>query len=524
MTLILKEVLEHPALAEACPQLLSGTDQLGRMVRWIHSADLYDIAPLLRGNEVLLTNGVGLLGVDEAGVRTYVRRLAERPVAGLFFEVGRTFAEIPPAMVDEAQKLNLVLVVLQPVLRFTEVAEALNSGVIDRSVARLRHADEISRALSETLARGGTVAEILQQVADAVGSWAVLYDVSNQAVATAGEVDRSAHSTDVPILIEGTAWGRLALGTSTGSDLRIEAVLERAPRVIELCLIREQPGVASAFRGRQVLLEQLAAGTAVEASTLGDRLRAAGIPTKGHHYVCVVLNSDIVEDAPRVMDAVARECGQAVFGFVGRTLCAVLAARAIQERSLLAGDIQRYLSAELRNERRTCAAVGATLRSPARLPYEMQQTRLSLSICSASPMQRTVVRSRSVAIERVLLAQADREGMQRFVEEILGPIIGPDHRASSLLETLRVFVDCGGSKSHAASRLHLRRQSLYYRLRKISTDLEVDLDDPSQLAIFATAFAARRTLELLESPHNGWLAAGGQTPGSGADSLCRHME
>jgi len=38
---------------------------------------------------------------------------------------------------------------LQPVLRFTEVAEAVNSELIDRSVARLRHADEISRTLSE---------------------------------------------------------------------------------------------------------------------------------------------------------------------------------------------------------------------------------------------------------------------------------------------------------------------------------------------------------------------------------------
>ncbi len=83
-------------------------------------------------------NGVGLVGVDETGRRLYVRRLAESGVAGLLFEVGRTFAQVPADMVDEARDVGLPVVELQPVLRFTEVAEAVNSELIDRSVARLR--------------------------------------------------------------------------------------------------------------------------------------------------------------------------------------------------------------------------------------------------------------------------------------------------------------------------------------------------------------------------------------------------
>src|SRR6476646_2220241 len=189
MPLILRQVLDHPVLQPAHPVLLSGEEHVDHAVRWVHTADLYDIAPLLRGDEVLLTNGVGLVGIDEAGRRLYVRRLAESGVAGLLFEVGRTFAQVPQDMVDEARDVGLPVVELQPVLRFTEVAEAINSELIDRSVARLRHADEISRTLSEALARGASLSELLEHIAATLKTSVSLSDYAGRVVVAAGHFD-----------------------------------------------------------------------------------------------------------------------------------------------------------------------------------------------------------------------------------------------------------------------------------------------------------------------------------------------
>ena len=95
------------ALVRAQPSVLSGHDHLDHAVRWVHTADLYDIAPLLRGDEMLLTNGVGLINVDESARRVYVRRLAESGVAGLCFEVGRTFAEVPQEIAKKSSNFPL---------------------------------------------------------------------------------------------------------------------------------------------------------------------------------------------------------------------------------------------------------------------------------------------------------------------------------------------------------------------------------------------------------------------------------
>ncbi|MFQ6326889.1 PucR family transcriptional regulator [Nocardia sp. CWNU-33] len=499
MSLVLREVLAHPAFEDASPRLVSGHDQLDHIVRWIHSADLYDIAPLLRGDEVLLTNGVGLLNLDESAQRTYVRRLAECSIAALFFEVGRTFVDVPEAMVDEARKRGLPLVVLQPVLRFTEVAEAINSEVIDRSVVRLRHSDEISRMLSEELVRGARVSELVQHIADAVKGWAMLSDSSDQVIASTnagdGQLDHQKPSAEVPIMIEGTAWGRLRVGSVAVSGVVVEAVLDRAPRVLELGLIREQPGVAAAFRGRQLLLEQLAKGTLPSSARLEDGLRGAGIPTSAREYCCVVLDPANIDNANHVANSIGRRYGDVIFGIVDRMLCVLVASRTGKHGKTLARVISEQLRAELHGISRPSAAVSGTIRTMDQLIRAMSDTRMNLSIATALGLAVPVVGNHSTAVERTLVQDCNPDALRRLVDEVLGPLISRDREG--LLSTLRVYVETAGSKAVTARLLHLRRQSLYYRLQRIEELIDLELSDPAEFGVLTVAFAAHRALGLI---------------------------
>jgi PucR family transcriptional regulator, purine catabolism regulatory protein len=496
MSLILRQVLEHPLLRRAQPSVLSGQDHLDHVVRWVHTADLYDIAPLLRGSEMLLTNGVGLLGVDEAARRLYVRRLAESGVAGLCFEVGRTFAQVPAEMVDEAREVGLPLVELQPALRFTEVAEAVNSELIDRSVARLRHADEISRALSEALARGATLTELIEQVAATLGTWARLSDYAGRAVVAAGHPDPEGEepSSEAPVLVEGTAWGRLTVGTSGITAVLVEAVMDRAPTVLGLCLIREQKDVAAGVRAQQVLLHHLVANEPADRTILAARLRAAGVATSDQHqYVCIAVDPSRVESAAHVVDAVVRRVGHGVFGLVEGTLCGVLAGQSDSASPNLAHVVRNAALAELWPQSRLCAAVSRTVRDASDLPRAMSETRATLSLGQDLHLKETVVSVQTLALERLLAAHGNPEATRQFVDDQIGALDKADSaRSSQLSQTLDVLAACGGSKAETAKRLHVRRQSLYYRLDQISKLLDVDLDDPKQLITLAVALTARR--------------------------------
>ena len=47
-------------------------------------------------------------------------------------------------------------------------------------------------------------------------------------------------------------------------------------------------------------------------------------------------------------------------------------------------------------------------------------------------------------------------------------------KSGQLSHTLEVLTACGGNKAEAAKRLHMRRQSLYYRLDQIANLLDVE--------------------------------------------------
>jgi PucR family transcriptional regulator, purine catabolism regulatory protein len=495
MSLILRQVLEHPLLLPAQPSVLSGHEHLDHAIRWVHTADLYDIAPLLRGDELLLTNGVGLVGVDETARRLYVRRLAESGVAGLCFEIGRTFAEVPAEMVDEARDVGLPIVELQPVLRFTEVAEAVNSELIDRSVARLRHADEISRALSEALARGASLTELIEQVAGVLGTWARLSDYAGRVVVAAGQSDTEGDepSSETPVLVEGTAWGRLAVGIAGIPAVLVEAVMDRAPTVLGLCLIREQKDVAAGLRAQQFVLHHLAANEPADRAILEARLRAAGVATSGHQYACIAVDPSRVESAAQVVDAILRRVGHGVFGLVEGTLCGVLAGQSDSASPNLAVVVRRAAVAELWPQSRLCATVSRTIRDVSDLPRAMSETRATLGLGQDLHLKETVVSVQTLALERLLTSHGSPEATRQFVDDQIGILERTDSaKKSELSHTLDVLAACGGSKAEAAKRLHMRRQSLYYRLDQISKLLDIDLDDPKQMITLAVAITARR--------------------------------
>jgi len=48
------------------PEVLAGASELDRPVRWVHTTELVDIGPLLRGGDLVLTTGIALPDSDEA--------------------------------------------------------------------------------------------------------------------------------------------------------------------------------------------------------------------------------------------------------------------------------------------------------------------------------------------------------------------------------------------------------------------------------------------------------------------------
>src|SRR6204780_3646222 len=96
------ELTVESLIAELGLTLVSGLQSAQAHVRWVHSTELTDPTPWLKGGELLLTMGIQLDGPKAQ--RELIERLADHEIAGLGFGTGFTHKRIPAALVTAASK------------------------------------------------------------------------------------------------------------------------------------------------------------------------------------------------------------------------------------------------------------------------------------------------------------------------------------------------------------------------------------------------------------------------------------
>lgn len=503
MPMLLTDVLAHPVVRRGAPTVVAGADRLDREVRWLHSSDIFEIAPLLRGGDLLLTTGLGVLGRGDADARSFVRSLAQRGVAALVLETCRFFTAAPAEMVAEAERLGLPMVAFDRVVPFVEVTEALNAVIVDAALNRLRHADEVSQQMSSVLVGGGGVPEALDRLSELLGAPVrFVRDGGLGDGAVLSDVEERLELPDaVPVLVHGVVAGWLRSDLTARDRSLGEAALERAATALSLAILRDERTVAAALSGRQhlagLLLDPETGAAAVRAT-----LREAGLPTDVPSYVTVVGTGPVVE---RVAAVLERACTAAVPTSPSAT--ALAAGTAYVVSVIAVNGVAATVVADVRHALETgtplaaadaLAAIGPIASRVEAVARSAQEARLSLgAVWSRAPRTR-VVESREVGLERALLHGHDVDQLHALADEHLGPLLAYDaRRGTRLVDTLRAVLESSDGKTGAAARLHIRRQSLYQRLARISSLLAVDLDDPG---VRSSLLVALHALDLASSP------------------------
>src|SRR5262245_36368677 len=161
----LADVLRLDAVRRGEPRVVAGADRLDARVRWVHVAEVTDIAHLLRGGELVLTTGIALPDESER-LRTYVADLADVGVSGLVVELGRKYAcTLPAALVSAAEEFGVPLIAWQRETPFVDVTEAVHAQIIDAQLAELRASEKLHEVFTELSVDGAPPGEVIRQVA-----------------------------------------------------------------------------------------------------------------------------------------------------------------------------------------------------------------------------------------------------------------------------------------------------------------------------------------------------------------------
>lgn len=477
MALTVARWLEHPSLAPAQPRLVAGAGGVANRVRWVHSSEVVEIAPLLSGGEVLLTGGRVLAGVDGLVQERYIRELAERRVAAVAIETGPALPEVPEPMLRTADELDFPVIELRRVVPFVRVAEAVNGELVNDSVSRLQFGGELAHALSVILSEGGGALPLLEELSRRTATRVTLLDGNGDTMAEAGpdvDPETGPATATTRIVARGAHLATLAFHVERGADLDLLATAgDRAAEALGLALLR-----TSSPAPRDVAASELA--RSAHRADLAPRLVRLGAAAGLRDDAAVVALA--LEGGPfgrraglPGLDQLLRRHGQPAIDMGDADVRTVLALpdrrHAEQARRALVTDLGDWA----RQQRDLVVSIGPAVASLAEVAISMRSALAGLAALTgpAGPARATgfgpgmLIDASASMLTDWLLADEHRQGATEFVRAQLAMVLAL--RAAdggTVLETLEAYLDSGCNKTRTAAVLHLRRQSLYARLEK----------------------------------------------------------
>ncbi|WP_442935025.1 PucR family transcriptional regulator [Micromonospora sp. CPCC 205558] len=349
-----REVLALDPVRHGAPRLVAGEAGLDRPVRWVHVAEVPDIATLLGGGELVLTTGIGLPG-DDAGLRAFIGDLADVGVSGLVVELGRRYGSaVPRVMAAAAERRGLPLVELRRATPFVRITEAVHALIVDAQLTELRATEEIHQRFNDLSVEGADTAEVIRQAAELSGCPVVLENLSRQVLGydPAGEsaellldgweqhsrrirpAGRTAYDPDSGWLVttvgaRGQDWGRLLLRWPASGDVpsaravepiagpptRLTILIERAASTLALgrLIRRDAEGLERQIH-RTLLTALLDHSRPVD--EVGLRAKALGVVLDRRHLVGVMVrhraDDPAGEAGPEAAQARLRDLAEAV--------------------------------------------------------------------------------------------------------------------------------------------------------------------------------------------------------------------
>ncbi len=516
--LTVRELMTLPSLAGS--QLAAGADGLDQIIRWVNVMEVPDILPWVKPNELLLTTGfplryaTGGQSFDPNALTELVDGLAARGVTALGVKTGRYLDELPPGMLDAADRHDLPLLVLPRTAAFDEVMSDVFTQLVDRQTWALDVADRLHRALTAIVLEGGDLPQIASEVAALFETTVLICSPDGRVQTTVGdEADASALAA-------------LALFDGSGRfrTERLRPGLQRAPGGPgQLAVAQVSAGgtdhgyiVAYARSGglgpatvqaleRAATVAALAitkqlAVSAVESKFRGDFLRdaltgAAGSPDQVIAH-CAQLGWDVDRPLAVVVAALddtdepvlpapvagrapqdritaawqqvvrARDRAAPVVGF-SHEVVALVSADPETVTPVVAELVAAVAGDRGGGRRSFSTGVSRVIDSIGDLPTAYEQARKAVLVGRRMHGPGAVAHFDSLGVHRLLSLVSDATELRSFAAEVLGALAADTSEAIDLRQTLQTLLDTNCNVAETARSLHFHYNTLRYRIGKL---------------------------------------------------------
>ncbi|GBF72444.1 hypothetical protein PA598K_00698 [Paenibacillus sp. 598K] len=507
MRITVEEALSIYPLSKA--KLVAGAGGVGRLIQSVNTMDAPDVIDWISPGELLLTTAYAIKDTPDAFLKL-LTKLDERGAAGIGIKLGRYWSEIPQIVLEEADRLNFPILDLPFEFAFSDQMNALFQAEFAKNTQQLHQDLDKQKQLVRFALQKVDFNNLFPMIAGILAQDIVVVSARGQLLYNScdwPEVEllkgwpwapqlhraRTEHGwyCRIPLLQDTDCYGYLIVIPDDGPVLpEEEGLLHQAAEILcyHMDHYYDDQQTVAGYQWSAVMERYLQRQITKE--TFLEQSRSLGSPLVGGGHVCVltVIESPpgAAPPAPKKLRELLREVNyhprlsslESQHLTLEDTLLHVFKVQDTPAEGGSFADMVSQAYLELVH-----AMPGVPVRSYiSRIKPELGAIRDAYEECTEA---RRI--SRQLGYDAPVVFFADLEFsylfshiptpvMDRYCQTLLQPLTLKDaDYAADMLRTLEAYIACEGQINDVARQLYIHRNTVQYRLEKLSELLGLDL-------------------------------------------------
>lgn len=524
MKLSVQEVLELDHFQQA--EVVAGKNGRHRAVKWVHVMEVSDVSNLLNGDELILSTGVGW----KAGKETLfllVQQLIDCQAAGLCIELGKYMNEIPREILQLADRHNFPIIVFYEEVRFVDITESVHTLIIKKQYQMIADLEDYSRQINEVLLETTPREKVLKMMHKQIQMPVIYLPREGRAEIVSNKTNREeqqllkdlnqnklekdSHIARQSIHIWSQSFAELIIVSDKGEITEFETlILDRTTTALAQVILRElwieERRKAKEADWVQKWLQ--AEHTEEQINQFLKEMEPRLKPKRAVVFLLQVDPSDIENSDITYLKMLLRSIFQEQGFFLLSTtskneIIFILLDKRKEDtckqriktgiNHIKKSDyVKNYSSLPIK------ISAGTIVDRLTHIKSSYEKARIVAVMKEKVSCEITSYFYEDLHIYRLIYAVHEQGVLHEFVSDYLSAVLAyDDYHHAKLINTLKTYLECNGSKKETAERLYIVRQTLYHRLEKLYELLGEDFMEPPKRQAIEFAISAYEYLKAI---------------------------
>jgi purine catabolism regulator len=481
-------------------KVIAGLEGLTRQVKWVHVVEVLNIKKLLNGNELILSTGV--VWKDDPSLLTdFLQQLIDCGAAGLCIEIGTYTSSIPKEAIDLANRHHFPIILFLEEVQFVNITQDIHVQLINQHYQMIQDLEEYSQKLNQKLLCIENSDEMLKLMYEYTGLHIMMNTTHDETIflpESSEEIERAINEYIVndpqsrflvkqPLQVLEQQFGEIIIFSNEREINEFDQlILDRTTTAIAQLFLRELYVEEKRRTEKNEWINKWLDGGYSEKATLDNLIYHEGdmCIQGGTVLICKVTNQTTNSDLTYLILFLRSVFEQQGFHLItterqGYMVYILLNKRSTETwKQRLKNGINKVLYTDF-FKKHTCKfssfAVGQYNRSLNKIGRSYETAVETIKLQKNRELDRICHYYEDLHMYRVISLFKTNENLHEMMMEYLYPVIEYDRKYNGkLLQTLKAYLACSGSKKETAKQLFVVRQTLYYRIEKLERLLGKD--------------------------------------------------